>query len=159
MIEGLQDSFPVRFKGVHFIGQPWFVEAALSVIKPFLNSKTRSRIKLHGSNLSTLHEMVARDILPPELGGEGEQFNPLTFYHVLLESSQINGPPPRYCITQNIPYSKSPSIVSKANNNNNADDDDVLLKNASKAQQYKAITKCNNLINDSANNTLLNFSE
>jgi hypothetical protein len=68
MIEGLQDSFPVRFKGIHFIGQPWYVEAALSVIKPFLNSKTRDRIKLHGSNLSTLHEAVARDVLPPELG-------------------------------------------------------------------------------------------
>lgn len=130
------------------------------MIKPFLNSKTRSRIKLHGSNLSTLHEMVARDILPPELGGEGEQFNPLTWYHVLLESSQINGPLPRYCITQTIPYSKSPSIVkSNINNNNASDDDDVLIKSASKAQQYKAIAKCNNLINDSANNTLLNFSE
>lgn len=102
--------------------------------------------------------MVARDILPPELGGEGEQFNPLTWYHVLLESSQMNGPLPRYCITQTIPYSKSPSIVSKASSTA-SDDDDVLVKSASKAQQYKAITKCNNLINDSANNTLLNFSE
>lgn len=157
-----QDCFPVRFKAIHFIGQPWFVEAALSVIKPFLNAKTRERIKLHGSNLSTLHEMIARDILPPELGGEGSQFNPLTWYHVLLESSQINGPPPRYCITQNIPYSKSPSIV--ANNNNiiatKDDNDDDLFKSPSiKSQQYKSIGKCNNLINDSAQNTLLNFSE
>lgn len=103
--------------------------------------------------------MVARDILPPELGGEGEQFNPLTWYHVLLESSQMNGPLPRYCITQTIPYSKSPSIVSKASSNNNSSDDDVMAKNTLKAQQYKAIAKCNNLINDSANNTLLNFSE
>lgn len=103
--------------------------------------------------------MVARDILPPELGGEGEQFNPLTWYHVLLESSQINGPLPRYCITQTIPYSKSPSIVKTNNNNDDDEDDNVLIKSTSKAQQYKAISKCNNLINDSANNTLLNFSE
>lgn len=103
--------------------------------------------------------MVARDILPPELGGEGEQFNPLTWYHVLLESSQMNGPLPRYCITQTIPYSKSPSIVSKASSNNNSSDEDVMAKNTLKAQQYKSIAKCNNLINDSANNTLLNFSE
>jgi len=166
MIEGLQDSFPVRFKGIHFIGQPWFVEAALSVIKPFLNSKTRERIKLHGSNLSTLHEAVARDILPPELCGEGPQFNPLTWYHILLESSQMNAPPPHYCITQTIPYSKSPPIINaniskgncNNNNNNNTSDDEMLVK-SSKAQQYKGIAKCNNLINDSANNTLLNFSE
>jgi hypothetical protein len=103
--------------------------------------------------------MIARDILPPELGGEGENFNPLTWFHLLLESSQINGPLPRYCITQTIPYSKSPSIASKSSiNNNTSDDDDVSIK-SSKVQQYKAIAKCNNLINDSANNTLLNFSD
>lgn len=157
MIEGLQDSFPVRFKQIHFIGQPWFVEASLAVIKPFLNSKTRDRIKLHGSNLSTLHEMIARDILPTELGGEGPNLNPLTWYHVLLESSQINAPPPHYCITQTIPYS-SIVISTKGGNNNDNSDDEMIVK-TSKAQQYKAIAKCNNLINDSANNTLLNFSE
>ncbi|KAG5684846.1 hypothetical protein PVAND_014057 [Polypedilum vanderplanki] len=164
MIEGLQDSFPVRFKGIHFIGQPWFVEAALSVIKPFLNAKTRERIKLHGSNLSTLHEAVARDILPSELGGE-DQYNPLEWYHLLLESSQINAAPPHYCITQTIPYSKTPQIIVNntssvnSNNNNNRSSDDELIVKSSKAQQYKSIAKCNNLINDSANNTLLNFSE
>lgn len=161
MIEGLQDSFPVRFKQIHFIGTGWFVDVALAVIKPFLNSKTRERIKLHGSNLSTLHEMIARDILPPELGGEGPNLNPLTWYHVLLESSQINAPPPHYCITQTIPYS-SIVISTKGgvrNNNNNDNSDDEMIVKSSKAQQYKAIAKCNNLINDSANNTLLNFSE
>ena len=90
----------MRFKAVHFIGQPWYVEAALAVIRPFLKDKTRERIKMHGSNLSTLHEVVARDILPPELGGEGPTFNPLTWYHILLESSQMNAPLPSYCITQ-----------------------------------------------------------
>lgn len=161
MIEGLQDSFPVRFKQIHFIGQPWFVEASLAVIKPFLNSKTRERIKLHGSNLSTLHEMIARDILPPELGGEGPNLNPLTWYHVLLESSQISAPPPHYCITQTIPYSSIVHVVAaatKGSNNNDNSDDEMIIK-SSKAQQYKAIAKCNNLMNDSANNTLLNFSE
>jgi hypothetical protein len=155
----LQDSFPVRFKGIHFIGQPWFVEAALSVIKPFLNAKTRSRIKLHGTNLSTLHEMVARDILPPELGGEGEHFNPLTWYHLLLESSQINAPSPHYCITQTIPYSKTPPMMTdestEITNNNDPEEDDELMKK-------KKNFKCNNLvmISDATNNmSLLNFTE
>lgn len=152
----------MRFKGIHFIGQPWFVEAALSVIKPFLTAKTRSRIKLHGTNLSTLHEMVARDILPPELGGEGEQFNPLTWFHLLLESSQINAPSPHYCITQTIPYSKTPTILSSVDSitNNNDDEEDELVSKT-KQQHHNNHFKCNNMvITDATNNTsLLNFSE
>ncbi|XP_055596826.1 clavesin-2-like [Uranotaenia lowii] len=110
MIEGLQDCFPVRFKAIHFIGQPWYVEAALAVIRPFLKEKTRERIKLHGGNLSTLHECIARDILPTELGGEGPTFNPLNWYHDLLESSQISTakPAPSYVLSQPQYYTKSP---------------------------------------------------
>ncbi|XP_062546914.1 clavesin-2-like [Armigeres subalbatus] len=110
MIEGLQDCFPVRFKAIHFIGQPWYVEAALAVIRPFLKEKTRERIKLHGGNLSTLHDCVARDILPTELGGEGPTFNPLNWYHELLESSQIaTKPAPSYILSQPQYYTKSPA--------------------------------------------------
>lgn len=108
-----QECFPVRFKAVHFIGQPWYVEAALAVIRPFLKEKTRARIKLHGGNLSTLHECVPRDILPAELGGEGPSFNPLNWVHTLLESSQIAETPRPYCITQTAIYSKPPSNYVK----------------------------------------------
>ncbi|XP_039445564.1 clavesin-2-like [Culex pipiens pallens] len=115
MIEGLQDCFPVRFKAIHFIGQPWYVEAALAVIRPFLKEKTRERIKLHGGNLSTLHDCVARDILPTELGGEGPTFNPLNWYHELLESSQISTKPaPSYILSQPQFYTKSPAPLATA---------------------------------------------
>lgn len=76
MIDGFQDCFPARFKGVHFIGQPWYVEAALAVIKPFLKEKTKDRIFVHGNNLSTLHDCIAKDILPTEMGGEQPSYNP-----------------------------------------------------------------------------------
>lgn len=75
MIDGLQDCMPVRFKSIHFIGQPWYVETALAVIKPYLKAKTRERIILHGNNLSTLHDSLPLDILPAELGGEGPSYN------------------------------------------------------------------------------------
>ncbi|GBP16691.1 Clavesin-2 [Eumeta japonica] len=75
MIDGLQDCLPVRFKSIHFIGQPWYVETALAVIKPYLHAKTRDRIVLHGNNLSTLHDALPLDILPAELGGEGPSYN------------------------------------------------------------------------------------
>lgn len=76
MIEGLQDCFPAKFKGIHFIGQPWYVEAALTFIKPFLKEKIKERIFVHGNNLSTLHDHVHKDILPAELGGEQPSYNP-----------------------------------------------------------------------------------
>lgn len=44
IIEGLQDCFPARFKGIHFINQPWYVEAILTVIKPFLKEKTKEKV-------------------------------------------------------------------------------------------------------------------
>ena len=46
MIEGLQDCFPAKFKGFHFINQPWYVEMALTVIKPFLKEKSKNRVSI-----------------------------------------------------------------------------------------------------------------
>ncbi|XP_054743649.1 clavesin-2-like [Anastrepha obliqua] len=88
MIECLQNCMPVKFKGIHFIGQPWYVNIALTVIKPFLNDKIKRRLLVHGTNLTTLHSMVSKYILPPDLGGEGPAINTLDWYHYLLESSQ-----------------------------------------------------------------------
>ncbi|KAK6629828.1 hypothetical protein RUM43_003648 [Polyplax serrata] len=84
MIKGLQDCFPAKFKGFHFVNQPWYIEIALTVIKPFLKDKVKERIYLHGNNLSTLHEYIPKDILPAELGGEGPPFNPLIWAEKLM---------------------------------------------------------------------------
>lgn len=88
MIEGLQDCFPARFKGIHFIGQPWYVEAALMVIKQFLKDKIKERIFVHGNNLSTLFEYLPRDILPTELGGEMSSYNPKIWMDELMHQSE-----------------------------------------------------------------------
>lgn len=106
----------MQFKAIHFIGQPWYVEAALAVIKPFLKEKTRARIKLHGGNLSTLHDCIARDILPAELGGEGPSFNALDWVHQLLESSQVepSDKAKSYHFTQTTRYSQPPPDYNKA---------------------------------------------
>ncbi|CAG9763115.1 unnamed protein product [Ceutorhynchus assimilis] len=85
MIEGLQDCFPAVFKGVHFIGQPWYVDAAMTVTKPFLKEEIKERIFSHGNNMSNLHQMVHRDILPAELGGEQPSYNPRSFLDLLLD--------------------------------------------------------------------------
>lgn len=42
----LQDSFPARFGGIHFVNQPWYIHALYTVIRPFLKEKTRKRVPL-----------------------------------------------------------------------------------------------------------------
>ncbi|KAF7214267.1 clavesin-1 [Nothobranchius furzeri] len=68
-IEGLQDSFPARFGGIHFVNQPWYIHAMFTIIKPFLKDKTRKRIFLHGNNLNSLHQLIQPECLPSEFGG------------------------------------------------------------------------------------------
>ncbi|PSN49537.1 hypothetical protein C0J52_04979 [Blattella germanica] len=109
MIEGLQDCFPARFKGIHFINQPWYVEAALTIF-------------LHGNNLSTLHDSVAKDILPAELGGEAPSYNPLLWANEMLEIPYVNGKTNGSAFSDICcPSPEKKSGVSPVNNNSISD--------------------------------------
>lgn len=79
--------------------------------------------------------------MPTDLGGEGPTFNPLDWYHTLLESSQTQEteqPPRSYCITQTAVYSQPPPNYVKP------------IK--------PVITNNNNKTGDPARNTLLGFN-
>ena len=39
-----QDCFPARFAAIHFVNQPWYVEAVFKVIRPFLKDKTKEKV-------------------------------------------------------------------------------------------------------------------
>ena len=65
----LQDSFPVRFKGFHFLQQPWYLSMIMTVVRPFLSQKHRDRIQAHGEDYGTLYEHIDKDALPQNLGG------------------------------------------------------------------------------------------
>jgi len=41
----LQDCFPARFSAVHFVNQPWYIEAVFKMMKPFLKEKNRNKVK------------------------------------------------------------------------------------------------------------------
>lgn len=103
-----QDCFPAVVKEVHFVGQPWYVEATLAFIRLFLREETRERLILHGANLSTLHDFIAKDVLPTELGGETKSVNPLDWVHSLMESSQSPKSHQTYRFTQSTIYSQPP---------------------------------------------------
>ncbi|KAL5014873.1 hypothetical protein ScPMuIL_009143 [Solemya velum] len=75
MIEGLQDCFPARFGAIHFINQPWYIEAVFKMLKPFLKEKNKNKIFMHGINLGILHEHIHKEVLPAELGGVEPPYN------------------------------------------------------------------------------------
>ena len=72
--ELLQDSFPGRFKGMHLVNQPWYVSLVLGVIRPFMKQKMRDRLFLHGTDHLGLYEHFDPELLPPSLGGSGQEF-------------------------------------------------------------------------------------
>ncbi|KAI0207689.1 Clavesin-2 [Lamellibrachia satsuma] len=84
MIEGLQDCFPARFTAIHFVNQPWYIEAIFKVMKPFLKEKTKQKIHMIGNNLALLYAHVQREVLPAELGGDGPPYHMQSWAHQLI---------------------------------------------------------------------------
>ncbi|XP_037081605.1 clavesin-2-like [Pollicipes pollicipes] len=87
MVSGLQDCYPARFGGIHFINQPWYVEAMMSVIRPFLKEKVKEKIYMHGNNLAALYEHVSRRILPADLGGDAPAYDTQRWADVMISGA------------------------------------------------------------------------
>lgn len=48
-VEVVQEAFPMRFKAFHVLHEPFYMDAILSVLKPFLKDKIRRRVNLENS--------------------------------------------------------------------------------------------------------------
>lgn len=44
LIAALRGRFPARFKAIHFLSAPLYVQATLAFVKPFLDEKTRNKV-------------------------------------------------------------------------------------------------------------------
>ncbi|KAJ7361753.1 Clavesin-1 [Desmophyllum pertusum] len=86
-----QDHYPARFVGFHFVNEPWYVKAALTLLKPFIHEKIWKRIHVHGNNMATLHDHCHQDFLPAEFGGNKSAVNREYWARVLLDSDRTNG--------------------------------------------------------------------
>ncbi|XP_029650679.1 alpha-tocopherol transfer protein-like [Octopus sinensis] len=65
----IQECFPLRLKGIHYIHEPSMFDILFSIVRPFLKEKIVKRLHFHGQNVSALHEFVSPENLPEEYNG------------------------------------------------------------------------------------------
>uniref|UniRef100_A0A1B6CR84 CRAL-TRIO domain-containing protein n=1 Tax=Clastoptera arizonana TaxID=38151 RepID=A0A1B6CR84_9HEMI len=69
IVDWLQDSVPLRVKGIHVVNQPYIFNVVFSLFKPFLREKLRNRIIFHGTDRDSLHKYLSPKCLPECYGG------------------------------------------------------------------------------------------
>lgn len=69
IVDWLQDSVPMRIKGIYIINQPKIFNVVFALFKPFLREKLRNRIIFIGNDQKLLHKHITPEYLPPSYGG------------------------------------------------------------------------------------------
>lgn len=58
--EVIQDSFPMRFKAFHILHEPFYFDAILQLIKPFMTTKMRQRVNIFEINFQNFVCVLVR---------------------------------------------------------------------------------------------------
>lgn len=71
----VQDSMPVRVKGIYVINSPPIFDVFFGIAKTFLKTKLLKRVRLFGYDPQELHQLVPDDVIPEEHGGTNESYD------------------------------------------------------------------------------------
>ncbi|XP_045168285.2 alpha-tocopherol transfer protein-like [Mercenaria mercenaria] len=71
----LQDTFPMRLKGVHYVNEPTVFDIVFAVARQFMRKKLLERVHVHGKNMNELAEFIDLEHLPVEYGGNAPPFS------------------------------------------------------------------------------------
>ncbi|XP_073942087.1 alpha-tocopherol transfer protein-like [Choristoneura fumiferana] len=69
LLDWLQESIPLRVKGLFVVNQPYLFNMIFQLFKPFLKEKLRSRLVFIGKDWEKLHQYVGAKCLPEAYGG------------------------------------------------------------------------------------------
>lgn len=73
-------NYHIRPKQLEFINAPIYVNIVLNIFKSFMKPKMKERVRIHFKGKESLHQVVDRQVLPPEYGGYGENLDSLIKY-------------------------------------------------------------------------------
>lgn len=59
----------MRLKNIHIVNQPYVFNMVYQVLKPFVSSKLKKRIIMHGEDLESLYKYIPKEDLCTRYGG------------------------------------------------------------------------------------------
>ena len=69
----LSGGFPLWFRAIHFVNNPWVFNKLFSLLKPFLSERVIECITFHGYKTADLVAALSPELLPVKLGGTCEE--------------------------------------------------------------------------------------
>ncbi|CAL1676132.1 unnamed protein product [Lasius platythorax] len=74
-METIVESYGTRFKAIHMINAPNYIDVLITMAKSVMKAKFISRIHIYTSGVESLYGIIPRSILPVEYGGEQPSIN------------------------------------------------------------------------------------
>ncbi|XP_052239478.1 alpha-tocopherol transfer protein-like isoform X4 [Dreissena polymorpha] len=96
----LEDCFPMRFKGIHYLNEPAVFDYIFAIMKPFLKEKILSRVHFHGNKYHELKEYIDEEHLPSDYGGQGPPFSNEDWMKTLMDSDSHFDSEAKYCLVK-----------------------------------------------------------
>uniref|UniRef100_H2ZI22 CRAL-TRIO domain-containing protein n=1 Tax=Ciona savignyi TaxID=51511 RepID=H2ZI22_CIOSA len=72
----MQNAFPGRLKMMNITNQGKVFDIIFTIAQQFMKEKMKQRFQFHGTEFSTLYDVVDKSVLPPMFAGGGPELDP-----------------------------------------------------------------------------------